>query len=68
MDGTKSAKFKLVDRANLLTLSVPEMTFPVGGMRVLDSNYGHSRVGVLTGELGTLNNALLLNLLDNNVK
>ncbi|MCL4412810.1 MAG: hypothetical protein M1526_05610 [Candidatus Thermoplasmatota archaeon] len=61
MDGTKREKFKFVDRTNLLILPVPEMTFPVRGMGLLDSDYGHFRAGMLTGDLGTLNNEFFFN-------
>lgn len=54
----------LVDRANMLTLTVPEMTVLVGGMRVLDANAGQSKHGVLTAKPGALNNAFFVNLLD----
>lgn len=54
----------LVERASLLTLSVPEMTVLVGGMRALNANAGGARHGVLTGKPGTLNNAFFVNLLD----
>ena len=58
----------LVDRANLLTLTVPEMTALVGGLRVLDANAGHSRNGVFTAHPGTLSNEFFLNLLDMSTK
>ena len=54
----------LVDRAQLLTLSAPEMTVLVGGMRVLDANAGQSPHGVLTRRPGTLSNDFFVNLLD----
>ena len=54
----------LVDRASMLTLSVPEMTVLVGGMRVLNANAGQSSAGVLTGRPGTLSNDFFVNLLD----
>ncbi|HWD01620.1 MAG TPA: catalase/peroxidase HPI [Amycolatopsis sp.] len=54
----------LVDRANLLTLSVPEMTVLIGGLRVLGANYRGSSVGVLTSTPGTLTNDYYANLLD----
>ncbi len=66
-DGYGKEEFMLVDRANLLTLSVPEMTVLVGGMRALDANYGHSRLGVFTDSPGTLTNDFFRNLLDNNI-
>ncbi len=54
----------LVDRASLLTLTVPEMTVLVGGMRALDANAGQAKHGVLTDQPGTLNNAFFVSLLD----
>ena len=54
----------LVDRASMLTLSVPEMTVLVGGMRVLNANAGQSAAGVLTSQPGTLSNDFFVNLLD----
>ncbi len=58
------AEYLLVDRANLLTLSAPEMTVLVGGLRVLGANAGNSSLGVLTSTPGTLDNAFFVNLLD----
>ena len=54
----------LVDRASMLTLSVPEMTVLVGGMRALNANAGQSAAGVLTSRPGTLSNDFFVNLLD----
>jgi catalase-peroxidase len=54
----------LVDRASLLTLTVPEMTVLVGGMRALNANAGGSENGVLTDKPGTLTNDFFVNLLD----
>ncbi|MCL4105694.1 UNVERIFIED_CONTAM: hypothetical protein GTU68_023761 [Idotea baltica] len=54
----------LIDRAQLLTLSAPEMTVLIGGMRVLDTNVGHPDLGVLTDKRGTLTNDFFVNLLD----
>ena len=54
----------LVDRASLLTLTAPQMTVLVGGMRALDANHGQSRTGVLTDRPGTLTNDFFVNLLD----
>ncbi|HML95544.1 MAG TPA: catalase/peroxidase HPI [Thermodesulfobacteriota bacterium] len=54
----------LVDRAQLLTLTVPEMTVLLGGMRVLDTNFDHSRRGVFTNRPGALTNDFFVNLLD----
>jgi len=58
------AEHLLVERANLLTLTAPELTTLIGGLRVLDANFGHSRHGVLTERPGTLSNDFFLNLLD----
>ncbi|WP_031512346.1 catalase/peroxidase HPI [Streptomyces sp. NRRL F-5123] len=58
------AEYLLVDRANLLTLSAPEMTVLVGGLRVLGANYGASKQGVFTDRPGTLTNDFFVNLLD----
>jgi catalase-peroxidase len=54
----------LVDRANMLTLTVPEMTVLVGGLRVLDANVAGSKHGVFTNKPGTLSNDFFVNLLD----
>jgi len=54
----------LVDKAQLLTLTAPEMTVLVGGMRVLDANFGQSQHGVFTKRPGTLTNDFFVNLLD----
>jgi catalase-peroxidase len=54
----------LVDRAQLLTLTAPEMTVLIGGMRVLDANFGQSRHGVFTQRPETLTNDFFVNLLD----
>jgi catalase-peroxidase len=54
----------MVEKADLLTLSVPEMTALVGGMRALNANVGQSAYGVFTDEPGTLNNDFFVNLLD----
>jgi catalase-peroxidase len=59
-----AAEHLLVDRAHLLTLSVPEMTVLVGGMRVLDTNSPPSSLGVFTVRPGTLTNDFFVNLLD----
>ncbi|MCG2593906.1 catalase/peroxidase HPI [Ramlibacter sp. XY19] len=58
------AEALLVDRAQLLTLSAPEMTVLVGGLRVLGANADGSRSGVFTGKPGTLGNDFFVNLLD----
>jgi catalase-peroxidase len=58
----------LVERANLLTLTVPEMTVLVGGMRALNANAGQSVHGVFTNRPGTLSNDFFVNLLDMSTK
>jgi catalase-peroxidase len=54
----------MVEKADMLTLTVPEMTALIGGMRALNANVGGSSHGVLTDKPGTLNNAFFVNLLD----
>ena len=61
-----SAEELLVDRAQLLTLTAPEMTVLVGGMRALDANFGQTKHGVFTNRPGTLTNDFFVNLLDMN--
>jgi catalase-peroxidase len=58
------AEYLLIDKANLLTLSAPEMTVLVGGLRVLGANYQQSPLGVLTTTPGSLTNDFFVNLLD----
>ena len=58
------AEYLLIDKANLLTLSAPEMTVLVGGLRVLGANYDGSKLGVLTAAPGSLTNDFFVNLLD----
>ena len=58
----------LVDRANMLSLSVPEMTVLLGGLRVLNVNTGASKHGVLTAKPGSLNNEFFVNLLDMSIE
>jgi catalase-peroxidase len=58
------AEHLLVERANLLTLTAPEMTVLIGGMRALKANFGQSENGVFTDRLGTLTNDFFVNLLD----
>ncbi|PRX51486.1 catalase-peroxidase [Prauserella shujinwangii] len=58
------AEYMLIDRANLLTLSAPEMTVLVGGLRALGTNYDNSSHGVLTANPGSLTNDFFVNLLD----
>ncbi len=60
------AEHLLVDRAQLLTLTAPEMTVLVGGMRVLEANFGQSQHGVFTTRPQTLTNDFFVNLLDMN--
>jgi catalase-peroxidase len=59
-----AAEELLIDRAQLLTLSIPEMTVLVAGMRVLGANYNASKYGVFTDTVGTLTNDFLVNVLD----
>jgi catalase-peroxidase len=61
---TVSAEELLVDKAQLLTLSAPEMTVLVGGMRAMGANFGQSQHGVFTKRPGTLTNDFFVNLLD----
>ena len=58
------AEIRLLDRANLLTLTAPELTVLVGGMRALNANVGRTRHGVLTDRPETLTNDFFVNLLD----
>ncbi|MFG1796435.1 catalase/peroxidase HPI [Nocardia sp. NPDC049149] len=62
------AEFLLIDRANLLTLSAPEMTVLVGGLRVLGANHQRSALGVLTAKTESLTNDFFVNLLDMGTK
>ena len=61
-----SAEELLVDKAQLLTLTAPEMTVLVGGMRVLNTNFGQTRHGVFTKKPESLTNDFFVNLLDMN--
>ena len=63
-----SAEELLVDRAQLLTLTAPEMTVLIGGMRALNANFGQTRHGVFTNRPETLTNDFFVNLLDMNTK
>ena len=63
-----SAAELLVDKANLLTLTAPEMTVLIGGLRALNANFGQSEHGVFTKRPGTLTNDFFVNLLDMNTK
>jgi catalase-peroxidase len=58
------AEARLIDKAQLLTLTAPEMTVLIGGLRVLDTNVGQSRHGVFTKRPGALTNDFFVNLLD----
>ncbi|WP_070377440.1 catalase/peroxidase HPI [Rhodococcus sp. WMMA185] len=62
------AEYHLVDKANLLTLSAPEMTVLVGGLRVLGANHKQSKLGVFTSAPETLTNDFFVNLLDMGTK
>ncbi|HAB11912.1 MAG TPA: catalase/peroxidase HPI [Planctomycetaceae bacterium] len=64
----RPAEEQLVDRAHLLTLTAPEMTVLVGGMRVLNANAGQAGLGVFTSQPETLTNDFFVNLLDNNTE
>ena len=63
-----SAAELLVDKAQLLTLTAPEMTVLIGGLRALNANVGQSRYGVFTRRPETLSNDFFVNLLDMNTK
>ena len=65
---TVSAEELLIDKAQLMTLTAPEMTVLVGGMRVLNANAGNSPDGVFTDRAQTLSNDFFVNLLDMNTK
>ncbi len=65
---SRSPEQRLLDRAHLLTLTAPEMTALVGGLRVLGANAGASKHGVLTKKPGTLTNDFFVNLLDMTTK
>jgi len=67
-DSRLSPAEMLVDRANMLTLTVPEMTVLVGGLRALDANSGGSKAGVFTDRPGTLGNDFFVNLLSMDTK
>ena len=61
---SRTAEHLLVDRAQLLSLTAPEMTALVGGLRVLGANHGQTKHGVFTDRPGTLSNDFFVNLLD----
>ena len=65
---TVSAEEMLVDRAQLMKLTAPEMTVLIGGMRVLNTNFDNSKHGVFSKKPGTLTNDFFINLLDMNTK
>ncbi|WP_028980865.1 catalase/peroxidase HPI [Sporocytophaga myxococcoides] len=65
---TLSTEELLVDKAQLLTLTAPEMTVLIGGMRALNANYNHSRHGIFTSQPGVLTNDFFMNLLDMNTE
>ena len=67
-DYKASAEALLIDRAQLMTLTAPEMTVLIGGMRVLDTNFDKSRHGVMTDRREVLTNDFFVNLLDLSVK
>ena len=67
-DEDRSTEELLLDRAHLLTLTAPEMTVLVGGMRALNANTGQSPLGVFTKEPGSLSNDFFVNLLDMNLE
>ncbi|MFD6160571.1 catalase/peroxidase HPI [Nocardia sp. NPDC060256] len=62
------AEYLLIDKANLLTLSAPELTVLIGGLRVLGANYHESSLGVFTATPGSLTNDFFVNLLDMGTK
>jgi catalase-peroxidase len=68
MKYTLSTEELLADKAQLLTLTAPEMTVLVGGMRALGANFDNSRTGILTATPGTLSNDFFINLLDMNTE
>ena len=65
---TVSTEELLVDKAQLLTLTAPEMTVLVGGMRALDANYDHSKHGVFSAKKDALTNDFFVNMLDMNTQ
>ena len=67
-NGHLSAAEELVDRAQLLTLTAPEMTVLIAGLRVLNANFGQTKHGVFTKQPETLTNDFFVNLLDMNTK
>lgn len=67
-DQTIPAEELLIDKAQLLTLTAPEMTVLIGGLRALNANYGKSQLGVFTNRAETLSNDFFTNLLDLNIE
>jgi catalase-peroxidase len=67
-DEKRPAEELLLDRAQLLTLTAPELTVLIGGMRALNTNFGRSKHGVFTNRPETLTNDFFVNLLDMNTK
>ena len=67
-DHSNNAEEMMLDKTQLLGLTGPEMTVLVGGMRVLDTNYGGTSDGVFTNQLGVLSNDFFVNLMDMNNK
>ena len=67
-DNERPAEELLVDRAQLLKLTAPEMTVLVGGLRALNANFGQSKHGVFTNRPETLTNDFFVNLLDMKTK
>merc|ERR1712072_306721 len=65
---SSKAEELLIDRAQMLTLTAPEMTVLVGGLRALNANVGHSQLGVLTNRPETLTNDFFVNLLNMNTE
>jgi catalase-peroxidase len=63
-----SAEELLLDKAQLLTLTAPQMTVLIGGMRALGTNFDYANYGVFTDKLGSLSNDFFVNLLDANIK
>lgn len=67
-EGISRPEIYIVDRAQLLRLTVPEMTVLIGGMRAMGLNYGKSDLGIMTESPGKLNNNYFINLLDNGIE
>jgi len=65
---TLPSEYRLIDRANLLGLTAPELTVLIGGLRVLGANHGGTDLGVLTADKGKLTNDFFVNLLDMSTK